>query len=131
MGETLIEYHAPKPKIICVDFDGVLSTYKKGWLGMGKYGEPTSGVQEGMKSFRQQGWWVVVYTVRGEIAKIEAWLRKYGVEYDSINWHPWKFPDEDGRKVSADLYLDDRTICFRGDWEKTVNEVSVFKRWEE
>ena len=124
-----IEYRK-RPKIVCVDLDGCISSYRKGWLGIGTFGEPIPGAKEGLRKLNDLGYYVVVYTVRGDIEKIKVWLDRHGMVYDSVNWHPWKYPDEDGRKVGADVYVCDRSLTFRGDWVSTVREVKRFKTWE-
>lgn len=125
-----VSFHAPKPRIVCVDFDGCLASYRSGYLGLGKFGDPIPGAAVGLQKLKELGYYIVIYTVRGEIKKLEEWLQKYGMVYDSINWHAWSFPDQDGRKIGADLYICDRSLTFCGNWIDTIEKASVFRQWE-
>jgi hypothetical protein len=98
---------------LCVDFDGVIHDYRHGWQDGVIYGDVTPGFFEWLEQARKH-FRVVVYSSRSDTAKgIEAmkiWLAAQnggqpvvGIEFAS-------------KKPPAFLTIDDRAVCFRGDW---------------
>ena len=122
--------------ILCVDFDGVIHSYTSGWKGADVVADgPVPGalpwLRAAMEHFR-----VCIYSSRtsqdcGSIA-MRLWLGKYA----SIEWgdegaqafmEEIEFPEQ---KPAAFLTIDDRAVCFEGDW--TVldpRELTQFKPW--
>ena len=72
----------PKEKIVLVDLDGTMARYA-GWDG-GNIGAVLPGVVETMKRLRAEGFKVLVWTTRGDVPEVRAWLAANGVEYDGF-----------------------------------------------
>jgi hypothetical protein len=110
------------PRTVCLDFDGVLHSYRSGWRGASVIPDPPiHGTREAVARLRQQ-YRVVVYSARCQSAEgrraIEAWLRKHDIQVDEICEH----------KPPALVYVDDRAIPFRGDWEQVLVEIRQFRK---
>ena len=124
MGE---DKHKP---VIAVDFDGVIADYH-GWYGEEHFGEPISGAQRGLKSLVLKGWFIAIWTTRRKVGLIAHWLREHDIPFDSINEVPHR--DYACKKISADIYLDDRGLRFNGVWnQELLNQIVNFRtHWEE
>ncbi len=46
------------------------------------------------------------------------WLRKHGIEVDEVCEH----------KPPAVVYVDDRAVPFRGDWDQVIVDIRNFRR---
>ena len=113
--------------ILCVDFDGVIHSYEKGWQGGRLYGTVTDGffqwLDQATNHFR-----VVVYSSRSAdeemVEEMKLWLARqnggivpYGLEFASS-------------KPPAFLTIDDRALTFKGDWgEFDPLKLRDFKPW--
>ena len=111
--------------ILCLDFDGVIHSYERGWQSGEIYGTPTEGFREWAEraygSFR-----LVIYSSRSKdpegIPAMTAWLEKYG-----INPARFEFAHE---KPPAFLTIDDRALTFKGRWDEFDPEsLREFKPW--
>lgn len=115
----------PKP-ILCVDFDGVIHSYERGWQDGVIYGTSTPGFKEWL-SEAQELFRVVVYSSRSKtqegIDAMQAWWEEHiGPHPDSVEFAYEKPP--------AFLTIDDRTICFEGDWSKlNPKRLREFQPW--
>jgi len=107
-------------KTISIDFDGTIC--KKQSYGNGEIHEtPTEGAPQALSKLKDDGYNIVVYTVRlnpyleGDVSlkkkRIEDWLDKYGIPYDEVT----------NNKPSAIAYVDDRGIRFEGNWNSITN----------
>ena len=116
---------------IAVDFDGVLHRYSKGWNKGSIYDPPVKGAKEAMEKLREEGHKLYIFTVRSntlfhkkdkldQAKAMKEWLELHQIPYDKI----WTYG-----KPMADLFIDDRAIGFRGDWNQTLQEVEEFKPW--
>jgi hypothetical protein len=107
--------------IVCVDLDGVLNLYD-GWKGADYFHPPRPGAAEFLHSLGQQGYEVVIFTVRWA-PHVEEWLRANGLaEYVS------RVTD---RKPPAHVYIDDRALCFQGDFSHLIERIQGFQaHWE-
>lgn len=109
-------------RTVCLDFDGVLHSYRSGWCGIEVIPDPPiHGTKEAVARLRKS-YRIAVYSSRcckpeGRDA-IAAWLAKHDIEVDEICEH----------KPPALVYIDDRAICFRGDWDQVLVDVSRFRR---
>ena len=97
-------------KVIAVDFDGTLCVSQ--WP---EIGEENYGLIEWLKECRSNGDKVILFTCR-ENDLLDAavkWCAERGLRFDAVNAN---LPDRiaryggDCRKISADIYLDDRAI---------------------
>ena len=123
--------------ILCIDFDGVIHDYKRGWQGGVIYGKVTEGfwtwAEEAQNVFK-----LVIYSSRSKhpemVEAMKAWLvRQYCNDFGvSEGWGTeaiflFEFAAE---KPSAWLTIDDRAICFKGDWSHLTPEAMLsFKPW--
>lgn len=140
--------------ILCLDFDGVIHRYSKGWQGGVIYDDVTPGFFEWAQEAAQH-FQLVIYSSRSkdpeQITAMQTWLLNQRVVWRKCN----KLPDEShqcsyserfvtfgvgapkplhfefkAEKPPAYLTIDDRAIQFRGDW--TVLPPAVlreFKPW--
>ena len=126
--------------IICVDFDGVIHSYDKGWQDGEIYGNVVSGFFEWYYKIRDS-FEVVIYSSRSKnddgIYAMKTWMDKQHGQWSvdnggarneifSVNL---QFANE---KPPAYLTIDDRAIRFNGDWqasELTVEAMKNYKPW--
>lgn len=120
-----------KGKTICIDFDGVLHDYSKGYQGKDVFGEMVKGADSATKILKKKGWTIIVYTTRPDTEALRSWLSDHGIAFDYINENPDQPEDskDGGSKLIADIYLDDRAICFRGEWDWIMNDIASFVPW--
>ena len=115
---------------IAVDFDGVIHGYSQGWQGGDIYDPPVPGVKEAMEELKAKGHTLYIFTTRtnkifhkdekDQKKAIEVYMKEHDIPFDKI----WTFG-----KPMADIFIDDRAIGFRGDWQATLKEVEGFKVW--
>lgn len=124
---------------ICVDFDGVVHSYEKGWQGGVIYGTATPGFFEWVERVRDQ-FKLVIYSSRSKtpegITAMGLWMHeqrnkwiKAGGERHPTEPLTFELAHE---KPAAWLTIDDRAICFRGDWsvpELTPEGMRAFRPW--
>jgi len=98
---------------ICIDFDGVIHDYNKGWQGGVIYGDIVPGFWEWFER-AQEYFSVVIYSSRASdpegIMAMKRWLasRNNGAIPQGM-----EFANE---KPAAFLTIDDRCIRFDGNW---------------
>lgn len=111
---------AGKP-VLCLDFDGVLHQYSRGYHDSTIYDPPTEGalsfVHEARKSFN-----LIIFTARARTPQgrddIGLWLIQHGFPLLPVTCE----------KPPAFLTLDDRAMTFTGTWPK-ISELRKFKPW--
>jgi hypothetical protein len=107
--------------IVCVDLNGVLDAYT-GWQGADHFDAPRSGARAFLDALTASGFRVVVFTTR-YADDVWGWLRAHGLA-DLVS-------DVTDRKPPAFVFVDDRAICFRGDFTATLAEIRAFTaHWE-
>jgi histidinol phosphatase-like enzyme len=116
-------------KTICIDIDGTLVHYEE-WQSETHFGSVITGAVEAVNKLRSNGWYVIIYTTRGNKDIIKRFLNENGIEFDSINENPFQPNNALGGKPIADVYIDDRAITFDGDWTSAYNKIVSFKPWE-
>ncbi|MEX2411308.1 MAG: hypothetical protein WD607_08070 [Candidatus Paceibacterota bacterium] len=110
------------------DFDGVIAKYE-GFQGKEHETELIKEVVEAIRKLKKEGHTIIIYSTRGA-----EFLRKYceknNIPVDYFNENP-KF-DTDGHKPVAYVYVDDRTVCYKGQTsEDLIKELKNFKAyWE-
>lgn len=118
--------------ILCIDFDGVIHSYERGWQDGEIYGTVTPGffewLQEANKCFR-----CMVYSSRtkeeGGVEKMQKWLDEQWRAYPRQGTWELEFCHE---KPAAFLTIDDRAICFKGQWDSQHLNPELllkFKTW--
>ncbi len=119
-----------KKKTICIDFDGVIAQYQ-GWEGEDKFGSPVPGVQSALKVLRKEGFQIIIFTTRGNEDGLQQYLKENDIPYDYINENPEQPKGSNSGKPIADLYVDDRSVCFRGSWKRTLEDIAYFRPWQD
>lgn len=112
----------PVRRTICLDFDGVIHSYRTGWSGIESIPDPPiHGTQRAVQRLRQD-YRVVVHSARCSTpegrAAIERWLAKHNIEVDEVAEH----------KPPAMVYIDDRAIRFQGNWADTLTALAEFRK---
>lgn len=112
-------------KTICIDFDGVIHSYKSGWKGIDVIpDEPVEGaldtLYEYVKIFD-----VCIYSSRSKEQKGIQAMVDWFVEYGFWRVYELKFPVQ---KPPAWLTIDDRCICFDGKFPD-MDTIENFKPW--
>ena len=118
--------------ILCLDFDGVIHSYERGWQNGEIYGDVTPGFFDWLGRLEQAGnpFRLIIYSSRsktpGGIAAMRAWLfAQYDKAYPGAGgqvWPPQAFQDLfefATEKPPAWLTIDDRALTFNGSWEET------------
>lgn len=106
-------------KTVCIDFDGVLAQYS-GWKGPDHLGEPMAGAREFLQALADMGFEIVIHTTRNPLI-VTAWVSGHG--FDGL------IGGITNQKVPAVAYIDDRAICFRGNFAETLMGLSYFSPW--
>jgi phosphoglycolate phosphatase-like HAD superfamily hydrolase len=108
-------------RIVCVDLNGVLNLYD-GFRGADYIHPPRPGAKEFLEALRERGYRVVVFTDRWA-PQVEEWLERAGLRL---------FVEEvTDRKPPAHAFIDDRAICFRGDYAESLAALDAFRaHWE-
>ena len=116
-----VDLENPRLPLVCVDLNGVLDSYT-GWKHADHWDPPRTGAVAFLRGLTERGFDVVIFTTRHH-AQVRRWLRDHGLlPYVSAVTR---------RKPPAHVFVDDRAICFRGDFEETLESVAVFKaHWE-
>lgn len=120
--------------ILCIDFDGVIHSYERGWQDGVIYGEPTPGFFH-WASYAKQHFRLVIYSSRSKtpegIAAMREWLdlkmNRSGKLHQHLTMDDFEFAHE---KPPAFLTIDDRAVTFRGQWGDLLpEELLQFKTW--
>lgn len=124
---------------ICIDFDGVIHSYEHGWRNGEIYGTVTPGFWEWAARMKDR-FTLVIYSSRSKDIDMRGamwrWMQdQWKIWADDQDENPiamisftdFQFAHE---KPSAFITIDDRCICFDGDWSKiTAESVFNFKPW--
>jgi hypothetical protein len=110
-------------KTVLVDLNGVLDQYT-GWKGSAEASltPPRQGVRDFLLSLRKRNYRILVFTtVYAPI--VRNWLREHALDslVDGVT----------DRKEPAFAFIDDRAICFRGDFDDALVQLDTFRaHWE-
>ncbi len=101
---------------ICLDFDGVIHRYSRGWKGGDIYDPPMDGALEGIRRLIEQHYTIVILTARKkcEHRKIKLWLKTHFGRYLADRMSVTNI------KPPAVMYIDDRAYRFTN-WTDVVN----------
>lgn len=139
--------------ILCIDFDGVIHSYEEGWKDGSIYGSLVPGFLDWAKHARK--WFqLVIYSSRSKDMlgphMMASWI---SAEAGKAGWHTTDFPSPGhsdtmrllqaneaevillkfaAQKPAAFLTIDDRAVCFNGDWSDPAFNPSTlvaFKPW--
>jgi hypothetical protein len=114
--------HGANRPIACVDLNGVLDAYT-GWRGGDHFDPPRPGARAFLDALLSRGFRVVVFTTR-YADDVWRWLERYDLA-DMVS-------EVTDRKPAAHVFVDDRAVCFRGDFEATLKEIETFAaHWEQ
>jgi len=119
--DTQQKSSADKPITIAVDLDGTLAEPYESY-NPDKIEPPREGAREAMEWFKEQGYRVIIFTVRGDNELVENWLEEHEIPYDHINENPDQ-PEGASGKVIADYYIDDRAIQAQQSWPDIIEEL--------
>lgn len=112
-------------KTIAVDFDGVIAEYD-GWKGVGILGGPREDVVAALRTLHAEGWKIVIHTTRGE-EEIAGYLERHEIPHHEINRNS-DYTTLGGKPV-ADVYWDDRALCYSGNAERDLKRIRRFRTW--
>jgi hypothetical protein len=116
-----IDFDNPSRPFVCVDLNGVLDSYT-GWKHPDHWDPPRPGARDFLEALHARGFDVVVFTTRHPVG-VRRWLREHGL-YDLVD-------AVTSRKPAAHVFIDDRAVCFRGDFDEVLKQVAGFKaHWE-
>lgn len=124
---------------ICIDFDGVIHSYERGWQDGTIYGDVVRGFFEWVERVRDD-FKLVIYSSRSKddagVTAMALWLHhqrnawiKAGGQRDPVNPLEIEFAHE---KPAAWLTIDDRCVHFDGSWDNpllTRDAMRAFKPW--
>ena len=129
----------PFKPTICIDFDGVIHDYMRGWQDGTIYGHVTPGFFEWMEKARHH-FKLVIYSSRSKtdegVIAMGRWLHnernawiKAGGERDPKLPLEIEFAHE---KPAAWLTIDDRCVRFDGNWSDptlTIDFLANYRPW--
>ena len=104
-------------KKILIDLDGVLNEYGKEKFDENFIPEIKIGAREFIQNVSEFAE-LYLFTSRNLILATK-WLIKYDLDK--------YFKDVTNVKIPSFLYIDDRTICFRGNYKETLDEIKNFQ----
>lgn len=110
------------PKTLAIDLDGTILTYD-GFKGIDVFGEPIDGARETLQRFKDDGWFIVIDTCRGDVPLVVEHLAMYDIPFDTVNVNPFQPDTANPGKPMADFRIDDSAIYFNGDWDEVYVEV--------
>jgi len=98
---------------IALDFDGVIHSYKSGWIAPDILEEPLEGSLEFFNKLLEK-YKIVIFSARAKspngLLAIQNWLKKYN--FPEVQVTPIK--------PNASLYIDDRGFRFNGCFKETL-----------
>lgn len=129
--------------ILCVDFDGVIHSYSSGWKGATVIPDPpVPGAL--LWLWKATEWFdVQVYSSRSKDPEAREAMLRWTANHSRSEFgpdHPMSKQDDEARanypltfayeKPAAFLTIDDRAICFEGDWSDIKPaDLLGFKPW--
>ena len=118
----MLEIQSDSRPVVCVDLDGVLNLFDT-WRHPEYFHPPRPGAREFLMRLHQAGYFVRIFTVRW-VGWVEQWLAENDLAgyVDSVT----------DKKLPAQVYLDDRAVCFRGNFDDAFEAIVTFRPfWEQ
>jgi|SRR5436853_2420674 len=123
-------------KIVCIDYDGVIHSYERGWQNGVIYGDVVPGFFEWCME-AQKHFQLVVYSSRSStpvgLSAMILWIDKKFEDWNSKQVVKSKLHlTYAHEKPMAFVTIDDRAIQFKGDWnapELSTDAINTFKTW--
>ncbi|KKW40124.1 hypothetical protein A3I46_00960 [Candidatus Kaiserbacteria bacterium RIFCSPLOWO2_02_FULL_54_13] len=113
------------PRVIAIDFDGVLATYN-GFVAKDDIQEPNPEVIKAITLLREKNFKILLHSTRGD-EFLKMYCEKFSIPVDYINRRPDVEGDNPGKPI-AFAYVDDKAICYRGETaEALVSEILNFE----
>ena len=109
-------------KTICIDFDGVIYPNLKYHGVTDLRGAPIDGALDSLIGLSQE-YNVVVHSARCDTEEGVIAIEKYL----ALHHFPFAVMRD---KPRAHIYLDDRAVCFNGNWVDAINSIHGFKQWQ-
>ena len=106
-------------KRILIDLDGVLNKYGREKFDENYIPDIKEGAYEFIKELSQSAE-LYLFTTRN-LMLATKWLIKYNLDK--------YFQDVTNIKIPSYLYIDDRTICFKGNYTETLDVIRNFKAY--
>lgn len=118
MNSQILSYVLPFKAIIAIDFDGTICMSDYPELGMQR-----KDAGHYIRRLVDDGYGVIINTCREGIPLANAikWLHKNAIPYHYVNCnfpHIIEFYKADCRKISADLYIDDKCLTGLPEWDE-------------
>ena len=104
-------------KKILIDLDGVLNEYGKEKFDENYIPEIKSGAKEFVENLSKEAE-LFLFTSRNLMLSTK-WLIENNLDI--------YFKDVTNIKLPSYLYIDDRTVCFKGNYTQTLNEIKNFQ----
>ena len=114
--------------IIAVDFDGTIVDHRYPRIGKEKPFAITT-----LKRLQQEGHYLILWTVRESDLLDEAveYCRSKGLEFHAVNSNIGEdSTSHNHRKISADLFIDDRNLGGLPDWGEIYRMITERLTWE-
>ena len=122
---------------LCIDFDGVIHSYEKGWQDGVIYGTVVPGFFEWCERVGDR-FKLVVYSSRSstdaDCAAMAGWLADQRRAWIVAGGYQSRVLELEfaHQKPAAWLTIDDRPVCFTGDWsapELSPEAMLAFRSW--
>lgn len=113
---------------LCLDFDGVIHWYRKGWHGVDVItDDPTPGAIESLREYVKH-FTVHIYSARSATPEGILAMQDYIENHDRIGGliDLIKFPTS---KPGCMVYMDDRGFRFEGKFPTPEEITALFKTW--
>lgn len=109
---------------IAVDFDGTVAE-----LAYPEIGEPRKDAKYFINKLYDEGYTIMLNTCRTGDHEIlvKDWMKEQGIKYHTINTNlkeDIEFYGCDSRKISADVYIDDKCVAGLPSWEEIYDIIT-------